>query len=156
MPDRKFCTQCGTPNDRSATTCSRCGSNFVTGGSPPLSQKSAQLPVRDPSGGLPASRGPETLAAFTGTVLIGMIKNSRKMIKGLITGIILSFVIVLVIHTLLLLAATGAPGTGNTDLATSVLALAGLQSSPQALLFWFLLAGIVALFSASCVPTLSS
>ena len=142
MPDRKFCTNCGTQNEGSAQTCTRCGSRFATTDNLQVPGKQPRHPLQ---AGEPLKGGePATLAAFIGTIISGMIKNFRKIIKGLITGMILSFVIVLVIHTLLLLAAGSPSGTG--DLTSSVLTLAGLQSSPGTLLFWFLLTGIIAFF----------
>jgi hypothetical protein len=84
---------------------------------------------------------PRTLAAFLVMVITGMIKNARGMVKSVIKGMIISFVIVLILHTLLQVM-----NRSNSDLQNSVLAVTGLQSSPNALLFWFLLTAIITFF----------
>lgn len=66
-------------------------------------------------------------------------KNSGRMIKGMIMAVAVSFAIVLLLHAILLMM-----NPGGSDLAATVLAPAGLQSSANALLFWFLLTAILA------------
>jgi|GEM_PF-5393488 hypothetical protein len=74
-------------------------------------------------------------------VVKGMVKNIRGMLKSVIKGMIISFLIVLALHTYVQVMKTS-----NSNLQNSVLAATGLQSNPNALLFWFLLTAIISYF----------
>jgi hypothetical protein len=87
------------------------------------------------------TRSPTTLPALLAMVVTGITTNIRGMAKGVIKAMIISFAAVLVLQTLLL-----ATNLDTGDLVNSVLAVAGLQSSPNALLFWFLFTAIIAFF----------
>lgn len=70
-----------------------------------------------------------------------MISNIRGMVRDVIKGMIISFGAVLVLQTLML-----AMNLNSNKLINPVLAVAGLQSSSNALLFWFLLSAIITFF----------
>lgn len=74
-------------------------------------------------------------------VVTGMITNIRGMVRDIIKGMIISFAAVLVLQTLML-----AMNMNTSALINSVLATSGLQSSSNALLFWFLFTAIIAFF----------
>jgi hypothetical protein len=142
MADKRFCTSCGSPNKPSDKVCTQCGFRFGAGKYAGNNQKPGNnqpLPGKKPSG---ATKGPETLPALIGAFITGFIKNLPGMIKGMIIAAVISFVAITLLHALLMvLFPDGAPGT---DIPGSILAVAGLQSSPTALLFWFLFAAIFA------------
>lgn len=88
--------------------------------------------------------GPQTLPALIRQFITGIIKNLPKMARGMIIGAVVSFILVTLLHAVLLLLYPD--GAGGTDFPGAILATAGLQSSPVALLFWALLAAIFAFF----------
>ncbi len=143
MADKRFCTACGAPNNPSNRVCTQCGFRFVPGSppvAPPRNPRGSNPPVRDAL--VKPADGPATLPALIGQFLAGLVKNLPKMAKEIIVAAIVSFVLVTLLHAILMvLFPDGAPGT---DFPGTVFALAGIQSSPTALLFWFLFAAIFA------------
>jgi len=138
----KFCTSCGAPNSAINRVCTRCGTPFpaarpvhapVPGG--------RESPVRKPA--LPPG-SPQTLAALLTQFVSGLVKNLPKMAKEMILAAVISLVLVTLLHAALILLYPD--GAGGTDFPGAILAVAGLQSSPAALLFWFLFAAIFAFF----------
>jgi hypothetical protein len=76
-------------------------------------------------------------------VLTGMLKNIRGTIRATIRGMIIAFALVLLLNTFLQVTSLR-----QSDIAKAVIAAAGLSSSPDALLFWFLFTAILAFFWA--------
>jgi hypothetical protein len=146
MADKRFCTKCGAANVSSIRVCARCGSRFETGAPPSARSRMPGTPRQPVRSGTGQLRGPETLPALIRQFITGFIRNLPNMIKGLIIAAVVSFVAVTLLHAvLMLLFPDGAPGT---DIPGSILAVAGLQSSPTALIFWFLFAAIFAFIYA--------
>jgi hypothetical protein len=79
-------------------------------------------------------------------VIAGIIKNIRGMLKRVIIGMVISFVVVLVLHTLLMFINPAGSSQGTNDLLNALLGMTRQQSSPTVLLFWFLLTAIIAFF----------
>ena len=145
MVAKKFCTHCGAPNEGPAQICTKCGSRFAPSGNHPLSRGSEQAASRQSSAGTVKTTEPKTLASLIRTVITGMIRNIRGTLKSVIVGMVISFILVLALHTLLLLInPAGGVNQGSNDLLTVLTSMAGQQSTPATLLFWFLLTAIIA------------
>lgn len=147
MTDKRFCTRCGAPNNSSNKVCTQCGFRFGTvAATAARIQKSGGSQPPDRNGPAKSPPGPETLVALIRQFITGFIKNLPKMAKDMIIAAVVSFIAVTLLHAILMVMfPDGIPGT---DIPGSILAVAGLQSSPTALLFWFLFAAIFAFFYA--------
>ena len=147
MTSKKFCTNCGASNNAVNRVCTQCGFRFPAG-NPVAAGTAAPRPpcAMQPPARTKIPEGPQTLPALIRQFLTGLIKNLPKMVNDMIIGAVISFILVTLLHTILVLLYPD--GAGGTDFPGAVLATAGLQSSAMALLFWFLFAAIFAFFFA--------
>ena len=130
--------------------CTQCGSRFPATAPVAAGPAARQTPPETLRPPVQETRkipeGPQTLPALIRQFLTGLIKNLPKMVKGMIIAAVISFILVTLLHTILVLLYPD--GAGGTDFPGAVLATAGLRSSPIALLFWVLFAAIFAFFFA--------
>ena len=143
LTSKKFCTNCGASNNAANRVCTQCGLRFPAG-NPAAAGTAPPRPPAHATRKIP--EGPQTLPALIRQFIAGLIKNLPKMIKDMIIGAVISFILVTLLHSILVLLYPD--GAGGTDFPGAVLATAGLQSSAMALLFWFLFAAIFAFFFA--------
>jgi hypothetical protein len=143
LTSKKFCTNCGASNNAVNRVCTQCGSRFP-GDNPAAAGTAAPRPPSPATRKIPD--GPQTLPALIRQFITGLIKNLPNMVKDMIIGAVISFILVTLLHSILVLLYPD--GAGGTDFPGAVLATAGLQSSAMALLFWVLLSAIFAFFFA--------
>lgn len=154
---QRFCTACGAPLSPGLKFCTSCGAPADAAGDLPPPQAFRPAPPPPPPGfaaaapppppGYPAAPPvpaekilpPTTFFGLVSLTIHSFIKNIRATSKGIIKAMIISFAAVLVLQTLLL-----ALHMDTSAIINSVLAVAGFQSSPDALFFWFLATAIIA------------
>ena len=149
LTSTKFCTSCGASNNAVNLVCTQCGTRFPTGDKAAFGTAAPRTP-RTPRPHVKEtkkmSESPQSLPALIRQFITGLVKNLPKMVKDMIIAAVISFILVTLLHAVLLVLFPD--GAGGADFPGAVLVTAGLQSSPMALLFWFMFAAIFAFFFA--------
>jgi len=138
MADSKFCTVCGAENPRERAFCTSCGSRFGAGLPSPATPSAAPARARLPVNALPP---PSTLYGLLQVILENITRNFHSMVRKLVTGMVIAFVLVLFLNTFLQVTSLA-----GDDIPKTIIAASGLASSPHALLFWTLFSAILAFF----------